>query len=752
MLRGTLSAHKAFDSCKQEAGELIEQSRRSIEKLVRKTGRPTVFSSAKWLSNNRQVFGIDLEFMKDYHQNSQMKGPIDSYRVASLRESLTGFPRDRDSLATASIADQDKRSDLRLGQGSADRGLGHKSKFGRPRELTEGNQSLPSSDNAFMRKSDAWAQKKIARSSNTFSNNKHKISIEHPVPNDCSLEHDREVRSSLQTPASRLLNRTEHKASSSLPQTSKNSSQTLRLPRNQSIEDEQQKQDFGSHLDHRRNKDANSPAKGLDSQHRKVRSLGGSETVVVSRKPQYKKLSKREFQFGKKKSQKYQDLFEDFARYEKELNRKGIYLEPRRTETGNNIVMLNKAMSSNWPEVAKINMMHSREVLTAKTQKAVFEKEKQLVCKRMNHILHSNLWNLKEQVSNVLADEKALREKKRHFQSSWAALLLAHKLIPAMKEKMVLFKVVEIFKQAKQARFERVVALAKKYVQSKYMPAKQDKTLVLCGDSVRFVSAQLRNKTSHRAEIFVAHLFWKLAQPLKLVNSLLVSHRLLLKMVRRCTNFFKKVRAYRLLVRKPWEEAKTETLNSKMETFPQNSKLLALIEDAVLKFLYDYFDCYKVVETMNALQANASKPESVRFSSENLHRSLKRPDRKLINDIIINCLTKHLESSGKDESKKAKTKEALNSLTSLVPSMSGLKLKSITSPSKAVGKDGRKDSAASAQKFSFTSITPAKPATNNPFMQLSLMRHVDKKLMISIQTALFERPTEIRAFWLRYKN
>jgi len=483
-----------------------------------------------------------------------------------------------------------------------------------------------------------------------------------------------------------------------------------------------------------------------------VQSIGSTEAVVVSRKPQYQKLTKREFQFGKKKSQKYQDLFEDFTRYEKELNRRGVYLEPKRTETSNHIVMLNKAMSGNWPEVSQLNKLHSREVLTAKTQKAIFEKEKQLVCKRMNHILHSNLWNLKEQVSNVLTEEKTLRQMKRHFQASWAGLLMAYNVVPAMKEKMVLFKVVEIFKQAKQVRFERVVALAKKYVHLKCIPAKKEKTLAICGHAVEFVASQLRKKSDSRAQVLVAHLFWKLSQPLKLVSSLIVSHRLLLKMVRRCTNFFKKVRAYRLLVRKPWEEAKAETLNPKTDTYPQNSKLLLLIEDAVLKFLYDYFDCYKVVEAMNALQANSARPEASRFSSENLHRSLKRPDRKLVNDIILTCLSKHLDSSHKEDPKKPKPREASNSLTTLVPSMAGLKLKTLTSPTKAVGRDGRKDSAASAQKFSFNQLPSAHSVTFNPFMQLSLMRHVDKKLMASIQTALFERPTEIRAFWAKYKN
>lgn len=704
------------------------------------TGKPTVFCSSNWLQNNKFTGDVEHSFLRSYRQQIKKEELKKSAREANHEAKWHRRYKSDGSSYRASDVASVKRSNLGLGtRNTLAKDLFRKKSLDSinvigetEKDLIEfpSNQRLTNHTLAKYIEFDNFPsqnEKKmlngaatLGKAVQTFNNLKNpSILLVPPKMPDIAYKQSKSSKKILAKSQSPSMDRS----------LSSVKAQDEDLKHNQPI----QKSPFGSALTTRRGSFANNVSTAPGPAKFKSKKI-----APIEEDPQIDSvLRKLEFfkTFTRKGKDKHEDVFVNFRSKESERGSIGNHFRVRKKQIDK--VQQNMRIYQDWQATKHERTRQMVDEATEKSKRAIFEKERAFVTKRMSLIFKSKIWSFGEEISTALLKEIKEKIESVNFVKNWITILYILRFLPGMKEKQVMYKIVEIFKKARQARFERVVAYAKKVAVDR-IPRKRFRDMCLAGSGLNLWAKIYKGGyVADRAKAVIGSFFRRLHK-VKLIHfKVKDTMRHLKKMSNCCVKFLKRVQFYKKFTKEQWKKARSEVLGD--DFISSNSKLILQFEYGVCKLLYDYFDCYKVSNKMIAL-ANSKKGSVGRkmvFDPSKLYKSYQKRENKVVTSIVLECLLKHLEKWKLEEIGSRKKSKPQASPTS----MSNPLLKQIKIALKVKSK-------LSSGGRPLESNDPCEindPVIVSPFQKVDLVKHVDVSLMAIIQQMIISRAAEIRA-------
>lgn len=707
-----------------------------LKRLVYKTGRPTIFTSSKWLSNPRNVFEVELDFLKQYNQYSKGKETLEADHILhqkilkESRKGTVGTRSDKEGNQTNEgklpeiviDAAQPKTNKKAFMTYDTSRSVKN-SHLKKSQETPTGAKKDPFISVANEKRSlGAVGRYKTTgmgmKNSNTFGHHRRQIS---ETPADPSWRGHNSNHIGHQRHATTLEGMSNFRQSNYPTNHRNNPSEDNNL----SFDGEEEE-----------NYEERSPKRTIKKGNfRLTQSEKKRKERQLERQSQKISLLHRLVPLSNKGTS---NPFEAFNILDRELEKKGWKVErPKRKILNKEIFENNRKLSSLWPIVSRERLTQQAAIRQQKTELARFEKEKKEVAKKLVLLIKSGTWDLGSNITAVVREMQEVKAEKQHKIAPWMTVFLLFLSFLKMKETVVLYKVCERFRNAKKPDICRFINIAKEISRTKLVPEKRYRRDKIVSNGMQLFGKMYQDIAVAKSRRLVGTLFVNVFQRLNLKHCILYSHSLLKDMAQNCLLFYKKIQLFKGFVRSVWEEAKEETLGT--DRISSNAKLILTFEDQIIKFIYDYFYCSRVTDTMELVQLQSDEAHR-KFSAQALHASLMRPEVKVILDIVLDCMVESMkrcasnasEKKGKNKNKGLLSKESSSLNTpseSRLPSMTSLSSK-IVFPALVQALKEKKNSSQPKEKL---------------FLPFNLLRHVDVKMMANIQQQMIDKYVYIRS-------
>ena len=700
------------------------------------TGRPTVFCSSNWLQNPRFTGDVELSFLRSYretvkrkeHEASQIKLEKPKKHVRNRSDgnqkipTLKGLKQTRRSVDNLNSYDEIEEEKLGLNlpflhsdRSSPIQTLSHFRTNLNPKKIDMFN--LPSDNERHM----IDANRALGNAFATFSHLKDPaLLLQSPqIPRRIA----RTKQLSLTREKLKVVSSPEKLIETKLDFSTQNDKSAHKRSTSHG-------QTFRSLVHSRRNSQ-------IQRETTKSKVIPGEDLVLEAA---IKKLEIFKTFTRKGKNQK-SDIFESFRTHEKALkDSKFLKLNKKKRQ---DLVQHNLKVDSKWMVDRYEKSKQHSEAIEEKSKLALFERERKTLTRKIAVVLKSKNWDIGKNIGEAIRIEKYQRGITEGLVKNWINLFMYLRILPAIKEKQVLYKIVDIFKKARQVKFERVITFAKKVVPKRLL-VKRHRDMALAGSCLRLQSRLFKaDGIYYRAKDTIGYyLFRKLRRPLEAKMMLNKTHQVLTRMTTQCIKFVKRVRFYKQYVKERWVTAKSEILGD--DTTSSTPKLVHQLEQSIWKLIYDYYDCSRVTDLMvNQKIGKTGSYSSMIFNPDKLFNCFIKRENKTVADIVIECIKNEISQTNKEESrgtKKPKQDIVCSQTNDLIPtlprgkSISKLRLKGKVSPNSSLG--------------IFQHVASAGTNThmeNSPFSKFDLLRHVNNRLMTSIQRSVIDKTAAIRA-------
>jgi hypothetical protein len=422
---------------------------------------------------------------------------------------------------------------------------------------------------------------------------------------------------------------------------------------------------------------------------------------------------------------------------------------------------------------------------------AMFHRECFHTVRKFRRIVDSKQYGLTEPLAEMLQAHLINRKQINQLKCSWSLIFCWYRVLDAILKKKIKHRVVELFKNFKNIKFEIVIKKAKEVARKKLI-VKQARDQIIAAKSMPLLGILLQKPAENLAKRFVCFMLIKSMFPMQLKYRFLRLKHYARKLRFATKNLLRTKRNVMSHVSKVWDDAMRSNFGGGNEQ-PQLSKLMQSFKEPICQFFLDYYECARTTDTMYALaEARNTKSKYSRgmnsstrwfnsheFDANKLMRSLTRnsqAERRYVFDLVQEHLEQHIERSIAVEEPGSAVKRArlrsIGSTVSMLASSHSSKVLSLSKKSgnKVIRSLGKKQLSlqqsanesikeweagygskycALANSGRLPLIQPDPIVTCKPFKPLDVFNHLDSKYMNSLFSVLQERESKIRSTWGR---
>jgi hypothetical protein len=423
------------------------------------------------------------------------------------------------------------------------------------------------------------------------------------------------------------------------------------------------------------------------------------------------------------------DVFEAFSLREERLKAAGVMeMTHRKTDAQLWLGGLSSSKKRRLQNTNVTKVADSSPSLTDRIMRANYAKQKQFIQKHMKLVFGSKVWEIGAKVTHELNAD--LEEKKRimEFKILWTTILFLVKVMGKFREKIILFKVVDTFKKAKLARFERVISFAKRLMPSQ-MANRDVRNGKIIRSSLMFAAGIISiTDPRQQARDILGGYFKSTHKIMQLLHAAKTTMQHLTKIVNQSFLFLRQIRSLKSYVRKQWRASYIDLFGEGKVS--SSTKLVTNLETIIIKFISDYVDSKRVTELILASKkAKFAKKKDKEFDPQKLYDCPFRRVNKAVLDILLECMAKRVGVRLEDDAKK----------NLKVSGMDG------SGHGKSTNITNSKKSQHPEPGTLLDTLAELKGAKVSPFLKFDLLTHCDKNLMSMIQREIVTKAAAIRA-------